>query len=288
MASEPFALSQCATITSLEFERLPKDKYLMEPKVDGWRMQIDVDGDHIRAWTRTQHIADRKMPMVEHELRKAVPAGHHIRLDGEAVLIDESGKPDYNLTARCLGSGTEVCIDKQRELGRYLTYVVFDVLLVDNHDLRGMQLLERKIELAKLNLESEHVKPIMGKKPSYGLHAHYFEQFKEGSVLKLVSSTYAGRRNKSWLKWKEIETVDVRIIGYKEGQGKFIGLIGAIQWQAPDGTIGFCSGMDDETRVFISNNREALIGRIIEIKHFGKLVDGYRHPQFIRFRADKV
>jgi hypothetical protein len=25
----------------------------------------------------------------------------------------------------------------------------------------------------------------------------------------------------------------------------------------------------------------------MEIKHYGKLVDGYRHPQFMRFRPDK-
>lgn len=286
--TEPFSLSQCQAISTLDFERLDKSKYLMEPKVDGWRMQIDVTGDHIRVWTRTQHVADRKMPMVEHELRKLTPAHSSVRLDGEAVLIDENGEPDYILTARCLGSGTEVCIDKQHELGRYLTYFVFDILAVDGHDLRGMQLMERKIELAKLGLETDHLKPVLGKPPSHKLHAFYFDKYKEGSVLKQVNSSYAGKRSRAWLKWKEIETVDVRIIGYKEGQGKFMGLIGAIQFQAPDGTVGYCSGMDDETRIFISDNQTTLLGRIIEIKHFGKLVEGFRHPQFIRFREDKI
>jgi DNA ligase-1 len=112
-------------------------------------------------------------------------------------------------------------------------------------------------------------------------------KYGEGSVLKDLNMTYPGKRHKSWLKCKAEETVDVTIIGFKEGQGKYTGLIGAITFRAPDGTIGNCSGMTDDDRVWISDHRVISMGSTIEIKHYGMLVDGFRHPQFIRFRKDK-
>jgi DNA ligase-1 len=171
---------------------------------------------------------------------------------------------------------------------RDLSFFVFDILQVDGHDVRGKSLGARKTLLKRFLSNTGNVQVILGDEPTYEQHTKNFEQYLEGSVLKDIGSAYAGKRHKSWMKWKEIETVDVRIIGYKEGQGKFEGLIGAIEFMAPDGTKGFCSGMDDSTRIWISDHRADLLGHIIEIKHFGKMVDGYRHPQFQRFREDKI
>ena len=281
---DPFPLTQCKTMSSFEFEHLGEG-YIMEPKIDGWRMQIEVAPTEINAWTRTQHGANGKLPAVEFELKQLTAGKHTFMLDGEAVYVDEAGVPDYNFTARALGSGTDVCVMKQQEVGS-LTYFVFDILMLDGHDVRGKSLEYRKTLLQRFLSSTGHVVLVPGSEPSFEQHTKNFEQYKEGSVVKQLAAPYMGKRHKSWLKWKEIETVDVRIIGYKEGQGKFEGLVGAIQFQAPDGTRGFCSGMNDDTRIWISDRRELLIGRLIEVKHFGKLVDGYRHPQFIRFRED--
>lgn len=261
----------------------------MEPKIDGWRMQISVGkgAGEVVAWTRTQHDATGKMPRVEHQLRQ-MSRHHSFVLDGEAVYLDDDEEPDYNFTARCLGSGPDVCVMKQRDVGP-LTYFVFDIFQLDGHDVRHAPLSYRKKLLKKYFDEYANVKFILGDEPTFEQHAANFAQYKEGSVLKLRSATYAGRRHRSWLKWKEEWTVDARIIGFKPGQGKFEGLIGAIQFQAlSDHTIGFCSGMDDETRIWISDHQAELLVHpaIIEIKHYGKLVDGYRHPQFVRFRED--
>lgn len=288
--TEPFPLTQCKTLSTLDFESLKIGDWIMEPKVDGWRMQFDVTPHEMQVWTRTQHDATGKMPWVEQQLTELAKGRHlrHLRLDGEVVYIDpDTEEPDYNYTARCLGSGTDVCVWKQQERGP-LTYFVFDLLIVNEHDLRSKS-LERRQELLRKALGGmPHVRVMPTAEPSFEQHTRNFEQYKEGSVLKLLSSRYEGKRHKSWMKWKEIETVDAKIIGYKEGQGKFTGLIGAIQFQAPDGTMGFCSGMVDDDRVWISNHRKALLGRVIEVKHFGRLVDGFRHPQFVRFREDKV
>ena len=282
---EPFPLTQCKVLSTEAFERLEPEDWVIEPKIDGWRMQMDVTPEGVTAWTRTNHIATGKMPATEAELKKLV-GKHTARLDGEAVFIDDLGEPDYNFTARCLGSGIDVCVMKQEERG-WLTYFVFDVLSMDGHDVRDKPLEYRKALMWRyLGKDMPLARMILGEEPSFEQHTRNFEQYKEGSVLKDIHAPYAGRRHKSWLKLKEIETVDAQICGYKEGQGKFEGLIGAIQFRATDGTIGFCSGMTDDDRIYISDRQDQLLGKHIEVAHFGKLVDGYRHPQFKGFRKD--
>jgi len=283
---EPFPLSQCQTISSLDFETMDLSRHIMEPKIDGWRIQFHVIPDErCYAWTRTAHDATGKMPWIERQLLKF---GTEVRLDGEVVWMDDGWEPDYNYTARCLGSGTDICVMKQQERGGGgLVYFVYDILAVESVDLRQQPLAKRKLALKSHLGEVDHVRMIMGHEPSTERHVKNFEQFLEGSVLKDLRSPYAGRRYKSWLKLKEQETVTVKIIGYKPGQGKYQGLIGAIMWKDQStGVEGFCSGMTDDDRVWISDHAQALIGTWIEIKHYGKLVDGYRHPQFMRFRDD--
>ena len=283
MTIGPFALTQCKTLLDDEFKRLPKVNYAMEPKIDGWRIQADIDSDGVCLWTRTNHIATGKVPEAESKLQRA----GDMRLDGEMVYLDLEGRPDYNWTARCLGSGVEVCVDKQYEANKHLTYVVFDILRLGDQDLRRRPYMERRKLLEEMP-ESDYVKIIPIAEPTLGQHLENLDRYEEGSVLKDLSAAYAGRRHKSWLKWKYQPTVDAKIIGFKMANpGKFAGLIGAVHFRSQEGVEGFCSGMDDETRVQLTNHREELIGTWIEIKHFGLLVDGYRHPQFLRFRPDK-
>lgn len=37
----------------------------------------------------------------------------------------------------------------------------------------------------------------------------------------------------------------------------------------------------------MSENPNAFIGRVLEMKHYGVLKDGLRHPTFVRWREDK-
>jgi len=286
--NEPYALTQCKTIDLDGFKHLDLSKYAMEPKVDGWRIQMEAGPDDlVRAWTRTNHDATGKMPRAEKAVLTGLGRWSQARLDGEVVYLDANGDPDFNFTSRCMGSGRDVCVDKQMAEERFLSYVVFDILRLGDRDLRAQSYEERHdILVNTLSVTDRFVKIIDIVPPSLDQHGLNIEKFEEGSVLKQLNAPYAGKRHKSWLKMKETETIDVRITGYKMGQGKFKDLIGAITFRTADGTIGNCSGMDDETRVEITNHREALIGTAIEIKHYGRLVDGLRHPQFVRFRNE--
>ena len=54
--------------------------------------------------------------------------------------------------------------------------------------------------------------------------------------------------------------------------------------------VGRTSGMDEETRQLLSENREEYIGKVIEVEAQG-LIDknkgSLQHPRFICFRPDK-
>lgn len=53
--------------------------------------------------------------------------------------------------------------------------------------------------------------------------------------------------------------------------------------------VGECSGFDEETRKFFTDNREMLIGKVIEVKanELFKDTGKMRHPRFLRMREDK-
>lgn len=105
----------------------------------------------------------------------------------------------------------------------------------------------------------------------------------EGHVVK--DANYIG-----WYKVKPTRTVDCWIEEIKDGNGKYIGLVGAFIVYAydPDGMpirLASVSGMSDEVRWM---DEADLIGRVCEVEYQDVGSNGgLIHPRFIRFRDDK-
>ena len=134
-------------------------------------------------WTRRfQPIADALA---------ALPANDLI-LDGEAVVADSRGIPDFGLLHADLAAGR-----KDR-----LLYYAFDLLYLDGLDLRGARLAERKRVLAELLagaseriLYAEHLEgdgaEIYQRACAMGL---------EGIISKQQDAPYRSGRVESWIK----------------------------------------------------------------------------------------
>lgn len=104
--------------------------------------------------------------------------------------------------------------------------------------------------------------------------------FKDGNLL-------------NWCKWKPRNTVDLIVMGYTEGQGKYSGMIGAIVlgYMERPGMITEVtrvSGMCDITRLDITEHKQEYLNRVVEVEYqYVASRGGLRHPQFKCFRDDK-
>ncbi len=205
-----------------------------------------------------------------------------------------------------------------------IEFNVFDLLWLSS-DIRTVSAWERfKMLMNETPLFATHLRHIRPVEFRFewmeGFYDRIVEAGGEGVILKNPDAPYlsGARRAKTWYKLKKYITEDVQVVGYTEGQGKYFGQIGAIIFghfveALPTGEdapahehvgfpclvckdrvkpvpLGKCSGMTDETRTFITNNQKDLLGRWFELRFFGKVgkdEDGYRFPQFLRWRFDK-
>lgn len=114
----------------------------------------------------------------------------------------------------------------------------------------------------------------------------------EGLILKHRGGVYQqGKRSRSWIKIKAVETADGVILGFTEGEGKYSDTIGAIViGQYKNGKlvpVTKISGMTDELRYRLGSQRQTYHGLVVEFAYQNQTDESYRHPRFKRFRPDK-
>lgn len=104
----------------------------------------------------------------------------------------------------------------------------------------------------------------------------------EGVMLRDTNSFYEGKRSKTLTKVKPFEDAEGEVIGYEEGTGKYVGLLGALKLKdIKSGVVFNCgSGLLDSQR---SADLYPL-GTIITYKYFGLTKGTPRFPIFLRIR----
>lgn len=88
----------------------------------------------------------------------------------------------------------------------------------------------------------------------------------EGLMLN-KDAIYKCKRTTDLIKIKRFYTMDLPIVEVQEGDGRLKGTLGAIIVQYNNNTVNVGSGFDDKTRERFWNERESLIGRIVEVKY---------------------
>lgn len=273
-------------------KKVPATAAVLEPKLDGWRILAYVQADTVTYFTRSgnSYPADQ-LPHVTAELLANFPADTW--LDGEAVAIRVEGDKVINewSTAQSVMTklGGHAAADK-------VSLMVFDLIAHAGIDARSLPLAKRRglLELAFEKADPmEAVTLVPQTEATDENAAAYVAQGFEGAMVKAINAPYASNgRGKGWSKIKPQTTVEAVVMGYKEGQNGFTGMIGAIVFGQYDdnGELverGRCSGMDLTTRKKITAQREDYLGAVIEVAHHGAMKNKLRHPQFRRFRPDK-
>jgi bifunctional non-homologous end joining protein LigD len=207
------------------------DEWLFELKYDGFRGIAHGGAGRATLRYRSGLDATERFPEIASAIR-AMPID--VVLDGELVVLDGEGKPDFHkLAARAqITRASEI---QRAALTAPVTYVVFDVLSVGGHDLRGQPLVERKAVLKALLPTlgplrySDH---IVGQGEAF--LAAVVARGLEGVVAKKANSPYRSTRSKDWLKLKRDPEADFAICGFTPPKGSRLGL-GALHLCVRDG-----------------------------------------------------
>jgi DNA ligase-1 len=201
------------------------DEFALEHKLDGIRIQVHRKGDEIKIFSR--HLKDITAQFPELvTTAKGIPVKHFI-LDGEAIGIDEKGRPvPFQILARRTTRKRDI-EQAQREIPVLPQF--FDALYVDGADLTGQTYAERVKVLKDIISEEQNLaarRLPTGKTDASDFYEQSLKRGNEGVVVKILDSQYRpGKRGKFWFKIKGIHTVDCVVLAADWGHGRRRGLL---------------------------------------------------------------
>lgn len=198
---------------------LKSGQWAFEGKWDGYRLLIEVDHGAIRVRSRRGREVTGEYP----ELRWLAEdlAEHQVILDGEAVVLDSSGVPNFHEM-------------QNRGRGSRVEFWAFDVLYLDGRSLLRASYRDRRKVLEMLSTATNLVVPEL--LPGDGAQAleNSGKRGWEGVIAKRRDSTYQpGRRSSSWIKDKHWNTQEVVVGGWKAGEGGRSSGIGSLLMGIP-------------------------------------------------------
>jgi DNA ligase-1 len=204
----------------------------VEPKFDGFRLQIHKDGDKVSIYSRGLEDLSGIFPDVVEALHKQITA-QTIIMEGEVLAYDpETGifQP-FQVTSQRRRVHN---IEEMRE-SLPLRLLAFDVLLLDGKDLTKAPYTERRAALEGAIAPRDGMGGIEASQKIITNDPEQIVLFYEDSLVdglegimaKRLSGTYdAGKRGFNWIKMKRSynkqlsDTVDCVIVGYDYGKGK--------------------------------------------------------------------
>ena len=167
------------------------DDWLHEMKYDGYRALVAVKDRTVKVYTRNGKDWTDKFSAVA-DAAEAAKLGTAL-IDGELVVLDEEGRPSFQLLQNALDGK-----------GEGIVLYAFDLLRQGGRDLKNLPLVERKARLAALLPEGDAVlryaDHVIGKGEAL-LHALCAKGL-EGVISKRADAKYRNRRTRDWLKVK--------------------------------------------------------------------------------------
>ena len=289
-------------LATLVKEPFDHPEWIFEVKWDGYRAIAEIQDGKVSLYTRNQISLNKKFFPITDLLQKF---GFEAVLDGEIVVVDDQGRPDFQMLQNYQKSGRG-----------HLIYYVFDLLFFRGHDLTSLPLLRRKELLKKILPPAKYIK---FSDHTWKEGVLFFKVVKEkgleGIIAKHSQSTYRmGRRSRQWLKIKTQLTQEGVIAGFTEPRGgrKYFGSLVLGVFEGSEliyiGHSGGGFGMEALKEIY--ERLQPLIQKqcpfkiepptttpvtwvkpnlVCEVTFAGWTEDGLmRHPVFSRLREDKA
>ena len=186
-------------------------EWIYELKWDGYRVIAHIDNGKVHIQSRNGISYNSKFPQLVRDLEN-IP--HEVILDGELVIVDKNGIPDFqklqNFNASTPGS---------------LKFYVFDMLFLNGHSMLNLKLLERKsligevLENTEIAVYCDHIEGM-----GTAFYHKAIDAGMEGVMAKKADSTYTPNyRTEKWLKIKAVESREAIICGYTDSEGAVFG-----------------------------------------------------------------
>lgn len=178
-------------------------KWLFEIKWDGYRAVAELKGKETRFYSRNGLSYNKAFPKIYNEL---VKLEIDATLDGEVVVFRD-GLPSF-----------QAIQNYKSTQSLPIQFIVFDCLKLNGKDLTKLKLIERK-ELLKGTLPESDIIKYCDHVEEDGIAL--FEQATkmklEGIIAKRMDSKYyPDKRSKEWLKIKNVNVDDFKIIGWTD------------------------------------------------------------------------
>ncbi len=190
---------------------LKSSQYIFEPKLDGTRVHIIKKGKSVKLINRRGKDISYRYPELQH-VWKNIKAKTAI-LDAELVVLNQQQKPDFNLLQQREQQDKKINIAL---LAKQIPAVlfVFDVLMLNDKITASKTLLERKSILDSVIKQDKNIVVCPYTFDGIKLWKAVKKLKLEGVMAKRIDSVYECCRSKSWLKIKNIKTIDAIVIGY--------------------------------------------------------------------------
>ena len=252
------------------------DQWIFEFKWDGVRSILFLNKAKgiLEIQSRNGKSITHRYPEIVDLIKKSLIDSNSIKckesviLDGEIVVLNERGTPDFQKHQRRMNveSDSEITTLSGKMPA---TYYVFDILYLDGKSLQVLPFVDRRKILSDvIILGGSADSRIRISEYVEGQGRQMFEKARamdlEGIVAKWKLGRYLqGSRSGSWLKVKRVKTQDCVIIGYTPGEGRREGYFGSLLLAVNDqGKLRFAghtgSGFDTVTMMQLYDRLQEL------------------------------
>lgn len=198
----PFKVSPM--LCTLTKEVPETDNYFFEIKWDGYRIIAFVDKKKVVLHSRSGLDYSARYPAVVEALKEL---GHQVVLDGEMVVFNEDGFPDFD------------ALQSYNSSDHPISYCLFDILWMDGNDLQQLPIEERRKILVSLIPKRGELRISEFFEDGKALYEQMLALNLEGVVAKKKRSHYhQGERADDWLKTPTKKRQEFVIGGWAESE----------------------------------------------------------------------
>jgi DNA ligase-1 len=271
-------------------------KFAITTKIDGGRIIAIKQDGHVEFFTRAGQRYEGLVDL-EDEMSRLMP--DNFCLDGEITLLvrgNLSSKEAYKETMKIVRTK-----DPEKHM---IKMQVFDCMSAEDFKRQqcDMPYKRRRAVLEELfcitDFKYFELLPLLYVGSNTELIPTILDDEiangEEGIMINIYDAPYEFKRTNSLLKVKKMQTMDLEIIGFEEGEGRLAGTLGAILVRYKNGNVvKVGSGFSDQLRREIWQNRNSHLGTICEIQYFEETTnadggESLRFPIFKDFRHDKL